>query len=96
MGSFQSLAFSPPSSALGVEDTRPNKQGSLNSQEWLCDDRCGIHFLPINSFPLFEVYRHWQANLVSGFPCPKAEMPQGTVMGVTPYILFTMGTNTQD
>lgn len=35
--------------------------------------------------PLLEAYRHWHANVTSGFPCPRAGMLQGTMMGVTAY-----------
>ena len=34
---------------------------------------------------LLEAYRHWHANVTSGFPCPRAGMPQGTMMGITAY-----------
>lgn len=34
---------------------------------------------------LLEAYRHWHANVTSGFPCPRAGKLQGTMMGVTAY-----------
>lgn len=43
---------------------------------------------------LLEAYRHWHANMTSGFPCPRAGMLQGTMMGVTAYTFCLQWTQT--